>query len=130
MITKLSKSSPILVIQLLKLIVSTYYVSNGVIEMYPIAVGPETIYFTGFAMNQPVTIGMFKMILGILTVEFASLLKLKKEQFEKENIRTVLGDLEKDLSHTVDNIDKVIFAAGSGGKKVVEVDQEGAKNLI
>eukprot|EP01093_Parvamoeba_rugata_P006119 TRINITY_DN1943_c0_g1_i1.p1 TRINITY_DN1943_c0_g1~~TRINITY_DN1943_c0_g1_i1.p1 ORF type:complete len:210 (+),score=63.39 TRINITY_DN1943_c0_g1_i1:604-1233(+) len=54
----------------------------------------------------------------------------QKEQFEKENIRTVLGDLEKDLSHTVDNIDKVIFAAGSGGKKVVEVDQEGAKNLI
>lgn len=27
-------------------------------------------------------------------------------------------------------MDKVIFAAGSGGKKVVEVDQEGAKNLI
>ena len=54
----------------------------------------------------------------------------QREQFEKENIKTVLGDLEKDLSHTVQNIDKVIFAAGSGGKKVVEVDQEGAKNLI
>lgn len=54
----------------------------------------------------------------------------QREQFEKENIKTVLGDLEKDLSHTVENIDKVIFAAGSGGKKVVEVDQEGAKNLI
>jgi hypothetical protein len=61
--------------------------------MYPIAVGPETIYFTGFAMNQPVTIGMFKMILGILTVEFASLLKLKKEQFEKvgKNTRYIIS---------------------------------------
>jgi len=54
----------------------------------------------------------------------------QKEQFENENIHTVLGDLEKDLSHTVENIDKVIFAAGSGGKKVIEVDQEGAKNLM
>ena len=54
----------------------------------------------------------------------------QKEQFKKENISTVLGDLEKDLSHTVENIDKVIFAAGSGGKKVIAVDQEGAKNLM
>ncbi|WP_437368686.1 SDR family oxidoreductase [Maribacter litoralis] len=54
----------------------------------------------------------------------------QQEQFEKDNIKTVLGDLEKDLSHTVENIDKVVFAAGSGGKKVVEVDQEGAKSLI
>ncbi|PIB37813.1 SDR family oxidoreductase [Maribacter sp. 4G9] len=51
-------------------------------------------------------------------------------QFENEGIDTVLGDLEEDLSHTVKNIDKVIFAAGSGGKKVVAVDQEGAKSLI
>tara|TARA_R110001592_G_scaffold325876_2_gene606567 strand:- start:5854 stop:6486 length:633 start_codon:yes stop_codon:yes gene_type:complete len=54
----------------------------------------------------------------------------QKEQFKKESITTVLGDLENDLSHTVENIDKVIFAAGSGGKKVIAVDQEGAKNLI
>lgn len=54
----------------------------------------------------------------------------QQEQFTKENITTVLGDLEKDLSHTVENIDKVIFAAGSGGKKVIAVDQEGAKNLM
>jgi uncharacterized protein YbjT (DUF2867 family) len=51
-------------------------------------------------------------------------------QFENEGIDTVLGDLEEDLTHTVKNIDKVIFAAGSGGKKVVAVDQEGAKSLI
>ncbi len=51
-------------------------------------------------------------------------------QFKKKGIDTVLGDLEEDLTHTVKNIDKVIFAAGSGGKKVVAVDQEGAKSLI
>ncbi|MBU2973046.1 SDR family oxidoreductase [Zobellia sp. B3R18] len=54
----------------------------------------------------------------------------QKEQFEKENITTVMGDLEEDISHTVKNIDKVIFAAGSGGKKVKEVDQEGAKKMV
>ena len=57
----------------------------------------------------------------------------KKEQlaqFENKGIDTVLGDLEEDLTHTVKNIDKVIFAAGSGGKRVVAVDQEGAKSLI
>ncbi|WP_299095194.1 SDR family oxidoreductase [uncultured Winogradskyella sp.] len=52
------------------------------------------------------------------------------EQFKNENIDTVLGDLTKDLTHVVKNVDKVVFAAGSGGKNVVEVDQEGAKRLI
>ncbi|MGC1514245.1 MAG: SDR family oxidoreductase [Maribacter sp.] len=51
-------------------------------------------------------------------------------QFKDKGIDTVLGDLEEDLEHTVKNVDKVIFAAGSGGKKVVAVDQEGAKKLI
>ena len=54
----------------------------------------------------------------------------QEAQFNKRNIKTVLGDLEKDVSHTVKNIDKVIFAAGSGGKKVKEVDENGAKKLI
>ncbi|RXJ51316.1 SDR family oxidoreductase [Gelidibacter gilvus] len=57
----------------------------------------------------------------------------KKEQmaqFETEGISTVLGDLEQDVSHAFKNIDKVIFAAGSGGKNVIGVDQEGAKRLI
>tara|TARA_R110000868_G_scaffold358396_1_gene620126 strand:+ start:33 stop:665 length:633 start_codon:yes stop_codon:yes gene_type:complete len=54
----------------------------------------------------------------------------QQEQFKKEGITTVLGDLEKDLFHTLEHIDKVIFAAGSGGKKVIAVDQEGAKNLM
>lgn len=52
------------------------------------------------------------------------------EQFENIGVKTILADLEKDLAHTMEDIDKVIFAAGSGGKKVVEVDQEGAKKLI
>ncbi|WP_055444996.1 SDR family oxidoreductase [Lacinutrix himadriensis] len=60
----------------------------------------------------------------------------KEEQqayFKAKNIDTVLGDLEEDVSHVFKDskrIDKVLFAAGSGGKKVVEVDQEGAKRLI
>lgn len=57
----------------------------------------------------------------------------KKEQipqFKDKSVDTVLGDLEEDVTHTTKKIDKVIFAAGSDGKKVVEVDQEGAKKLI
>lgn len=52
------------------------------------------------------------------------------EQFDNNGIETVLADLEKDVSHTGKNIDKIIFAAGSGGKKVTKVDQEGAKKMI
>lgn len=51
-------------------------------------------------------------------------------EFKAHQVKTVLGDLEQDISHTVKNIDKVVFAAGSGGKKVVEIDQEGAKKMV
>jgi uncharacterized protein YbjT (DUF2867 family) len=51
-------------------------------------------------------------------------------QFENDGIETVLADLENDVSHALKNIDKVIFAAGSGGKNVIGVDQDGAKRLI
>jgi uncharacterized protein YbjT (DUF2867 family) len=58
----------------------------------------------------------------------------KKEdfaQFEDHNIQTVLADLEDDLASVFDtSIDRVIFAAGSGGKNVIGVDQEGAKKLM
>lgn len=58
----------------------------------------------------------------------------KEEQmefFKSKNIDTVLADLEQDVSPAFKTpIDKVIFAAGSGGKNVVGVDQEGAKKLI
>jgi uncharacterized protein YbjT (DUF2867 family) len=53
----------------------------------------------------------------------------QKDHFEKENVSTVMADLEEDLSHAVKNADKVIFAAGSKGKNVIGVDQEGAKKL-
>ncbi|WP_299207959.1 SDR family oxidoreductase [uncultured Dokdonia sp.] len=52
------------------------------------------------------------------------------KQFEDMGVQTVLGDLEKEVSHTTKGIDKVVFAAGSGGKNVVKVDQEGAKKLM
>ena len=54
----------------------------------------------------------------------------QKAQFESKNIETVMGDLEEDLSNTTKNIDRVVFDAGSNGKKVIAVDQEGAKRLI
>jgi len=54
----------------------------------------------------------------------------QKKQFEENNVTTVLADLEEDISFSIENIDKIIFAAGSGGKKVEAVDQEGAKKLI
>lgn len=56
------------------------------------------------------------------------------EQFKKKDIETVMGDLEKNVSHTVTRIHKIVFAAGSGGdtskEKTTAVDQEGAKKLI
>lgn len=57
----------------------------------------------------------------------------KEEQvshFQNDGVKTILADLEKDVSQTTNGIDRVIFAAGSGGKKVKEVDQEGAKKLM
>lgn len=55
--------------------------------------------------------------------------KEQKEDFEKNNVSAILADLEEDLSHTTKNVHKVIFAAGSKGKNVIGVDQEGAKKL-
>jgi len=58
----------------------------------------------------------------------------QRQQFEDMDVEAVMGDLEGDVSHTMKGIDKVIFAAGSGGdtskEKTVAVDQEGAKKLI
>jgi uncharacterized protein YbjT (DUF2867 family) len=58
----------------------------------------------------------------------------QKENFENQGIRTVTGDLEGDFEHAFKNIDRVIFAAGSGGStgkdKTIAVDQEGAKKSI
>jgi len=54
----------------------------------------------------------------------------QEDYFEQQNVTSIIGDLEKDISHVVKGMDKVVFAAGSGGKKVIEVDQNGAKKLI
>lgn len=54
----------------------------------------------------------------------------QKETFEKDNVSAIMGDLKEDLSHTTRDTDKVIFAAGSKGKDVIGVDQEGAKKLM
>ena len=51
-------------------------------------------------------------------------------EFEKQGIETRLGDLEDNIEDIAKGINKVIFAAGSGGKKVYEIDQEGAKKLM
>jgi uncharacterized protein YbjT (DUF2867 family) len=54
----------------------------------------------------------------------------QKDRFEKENVLVVLADLEQDLNDAVINADKIIFAAGSKGKNIIGIDQEGAKRLI
>lgn len=61
----------------------------------------------------------------------------KKEQaayFEDKGIDTVIADLEGDLSQAVEGMDKIIFAAGSGGstgeEKTKSVDQDGAIKLV
>ncbi|MBG6062067.1 uncharacterized protein YbjT (DUF2867 family) [Flavobacterium sp. CG_9.1] len=78
-----------------------------------------------------------KKIVAILNESnnFHPIAMVRKEEqqayFKAQNIETVLGDLEGDLSSVFNRpIDKVVFAAGSAGKNVLGVDQEGAKKLI
>ncbi|MCJ7758271.1 MAG: SDR family oxidoreductase [Gillisia sp.] len=77
-----------------------------------------------------------KIIIDLLkkSVNYRPIAMLRKQEqkdyFEKENVSTVMADLEGDLSQAIKNADKVIFAAGSKGKNVIGVDQEGAKKLI
>lgn len=58
----------------------------------------------------------------------------QKQMFEDMDVETVMGDLEKDVTETVQGMDKVIFAAGSGGKtgedKTIAIDQNGAIKMI
>ncbi|WP_050033200.1 SDR family oxidoreductase [Halorubrum halophilum] len=42
----------------------------------------------------------------------------------------VVADLTGDLSHAVEGIDAIVFAAGSGGEDVWGVDRDGAINLV
>jgi len=53
----------------------------------------------------------------------------QKDCFEQQHVLAVVVDLEGDVSPALKNVSKVIFAAGSKGKNVIGVDQEGAKRL-
>lgn len=54
----------------------------------------------------------------------------QSEYFIGRGIPIIIADLEDTITDTVKGMDKVIFAAGSGGKKVKEVDENGAKKMI
>lgn len=58
----------------------------------------------------------------------------QKQNFDNEKVEFCMGDLEKDFEHAFKTIDKVIFAAGSGGStgddKTLAVDRDGAKKAI
>jgi len=60
--------------------------------------------------------------------------KEQSAKFELMNVDFRVADLEGDLTEVVKGIDRVMFAAGSGGdtskEKTTAVDQEGAINLI
>ncbi|WP_020007607.1 SDR family oxidoreductase [Salinicoccus albus] len=55
-------------------------------------------------------------------------------QFKDNGIETILADLEKDFSHAFENVDAVVFSAGSGGstgpEKTIVIDQEGAIEAV
>lgn len=50
--------------------------------------------------------------------------------FELIGVQAVMGDLIKDISQIAQTVDKVIFAASSGGKAVAKVYRDGAKRSI
>lgn len=56
------------------------------------------------------------------------------EQFKEQGIDTVLADLEEDFSHAYENIDAVVFSAGSGGhtpkSQTKVIDRDGAIKAI
>ena len=58
----------------------------------------------------------------------------QRQMFEDMDVETVMGDLEKNVDQTVQGMDKVIFAAGSGGDtgedKTIAIDQNGAIKMI
>lgn len=54
----------------------------------------------------------------------------QKQQFESQGVRTIMGDLTKNVSDVTEGMDKVIFAAGSKGKALQEVDLNGARKLV
>lgn len=81
-----------------------------------------------------------KRVIEILnsTENFSPVAMVRKEEqkqiFEDMEVESIIADLEENLDHTMQGIDKVIFAAGSGSKtspeKTTTVDKEGAIKLI
>ncbi|UJH90445.1 SDR family oxidoreductase [Antarcticibacterium sp. 1MA-6-2] len=60
--------------------------------------------------------------------------KEQQEMFDDMEVQWVMGDLEQEVDQAFKGVDKVIFAAGSGGEtgedKTIAVDQEGAMKVI
>ncbi len=56
--------------------------------------------------------------------------KDQEEQFKSQGVKTILGDLTGDIDNIAEHMDKVIFAAGSGGKAVDAVDRKGAMRVV
>lgn len=58
----------------------------------------------------------------------------QKQIFDDMNVKWVLANLEENVDHALHSIDKIIFAAGSGGHtgedKTIAVDQDGAIKII
>lgn len=56
--------------------------------------------------------------------------KVQAAELEKYGAKIVVADLEQDFEHTYENVDVVVFTAGSGSKtgpdKTISVDQESA----
>jgi uncharacterized protein YbjT (DUF2867 family) len=81
-----------------------------------------------------------KRIVEILnnTENFKPVAMIRKEEqkqiFDDMEVESVMADLEGDIDHAFKDIDRVIFAAGSGGStgpdKTTAIDQEGAKKMV
>ena len=81
-----------------------------------------------------------KRVIEILnnTENFKPVAMIRKEEqrqiFDDMEVESVMADLEGEIDHAFKGIDRVIFAAGSGGstgpEKTVAVDQEGAKKMV
>ena len=54
----------------------------------------------------------------------------QQQSYKEQQVATVLADLTQVVSSTTKGIDKVVFAAGSKGENLKEVDQDGAKKLV
>jgi uncharacterized protein YbjT (DUF2867 family) len=65
-----------------------------------------------------------------------AMIRKTEQAKDMENLgaRPIVADLEQDFSYALENVNAVIFAAGSGGStgddKTIAIDQEGAKKAV